>query len=154
MGQIQPHPSRSGTRAAILASPDAFNLTRTPVIIPSRKLPSYFPTVVFPVAILEEKGRGVVELATRERLIEYIRIEAVIGVGSWNRIRHFRVNRPIHSAKFQEIRSKRRIPMAEACKTVFRLPLPEVGKQTLSFHARRVAGWRTPERDPIEASCL
>jgi hypothetical protein len=68
------------------------------VIIPSRKLLPYFPNLCFPVNLLEEKSDKVVASLSSVELLALVAKEQVIGIGSWNRIKRLRLNRPIEKS--------------------------------------------------------
>ncbi len=110
------------------------------MIIPSHKIPDYFASLEFPVQVLEEKGDRVVRIEGPQGLMELIEVDAVIGVGSWKRIRHLRLNRPVEA--LASLRIKLQIqPVAAASKTTFALQL-DSGRRVQSFHGRSCAGYR------------
>jgi hypothetical protein len=121
------------------------------VIIPSCKLSAYLDGIQFPVQILEEKGDRVARIEDREGLLELIEVDAVIGIGSWNRIRHLRLNRPVE--ELATLRVKLRVlPFATASKTVFPLRLDD-GHRVHTFHGRRCSAYRQG-RERLDYSAL
>jgi hypothetical protein len=110
------------------------------VIIPSRKLRSYFKVLQFPVRILEEKGNGVARFEDREGLMALIEAEVVIGIGTWNRIRHLRLNRPVNAVS--DLRIKLRYPLSiPASRTVVTEKL-ESGRNVHRFEGTRCIAYR------------
>jgi hypothetical protein len=63
------------------------------VIISSKDLLRYLPSIIFPVDIFPATENQVLFQATREQLRAMIASKAVIGIGSRNRIKRLRVNR-------------------------------------------------------------
>lgn len=64
------------------------------MIIPSRQILSYLDSLTFPVIVLAERGDQIESVEDRDGLLALVALEAVIGVGSWNRIKRFRMNIP------------------------------------------------------------
>lgn len=75
-------------------------------------------SLVFPIPVLAETGPEVAMTVYRKDLLTLIELEAVIGIGSWKRIKHFRMNRPIEA--ITNLRVKLKVnPSAEDNKTTF-----------------------------------
>jgi len=110
------------------------------MIIPSHKLTAYLDTLPFPVEILEERGNRVVRVEDRAGLLGLIEAEAVIGIGSWKRIRHLRLNMPIEQLESLRINGQF-TPMAAANKTIHRERLAS-GHQVLAFDGPRCVAYR------------
>lgn len=110
------------------------------MIIPSKKLPSYFRVLEFPVQILEEKGDQVARVESKRGLMALIDAEVVIGIGSWNRIRHLRLNRPLES--MSDLRIKLGYPLSVAAnKTVITVRL-DSGQRVHAFDGKRCVAFR------------
>ena len=121
------------------------------VIIPSKKLSTYFRTLQFPVQILEEKGDQVARVEDKRGLMALIETEAVIGIGSWNRIRHLRLNRPMES--LTNLRIKLGYPLSVAAsKTVIKVNL-DSGHQIYVFDGKRCIAYRQ-ERPRLDTEAL
>jgi hypothetical protein len=74
------------------------------VIIASKNIPKYFHAITFPVNVLIEKGDDVALTVGRTDFMALIDADAIIGIGSWRRVRHFRLCRPLEV--IQRIRAK------------------------------------------------
>lgn len=121
------------------------------MIIPSKQLPTYFRTLKFPVQILEEKGDQVARVEEKRGLMALIESEAVIGIGSWNRIRHLRLNRPLES--LTNLRIKLGYPLSVAAsKTVIKVNL-DSGHQIYVFDGKRCIAYRQ-ERPRLDTEAL
>lgn len=82
---------------ATLFSPVPYPLPRI-MIISAKNLPNYFEGLVFPFPVLAERGDEVVMEADRADLEQLAADGVVTGVGSWTRLKHVRLNRPLHEA--------------------------------------------------------
>lgn len=121
------------------------------MIIPSQSLRSYLKTLQFPVEILEEKGQNVARIEDRRGLLVLIDVGAVIGIGTWKRIRHLRLNRPTES--MAALRVKLQVsPMAAASRTTFELQL-DSGQRVHSFHGQRCLAYRQG-RERLDVSAV
>jgi hypothetical protein len=121
------------------------------VIISSRKLGAYLDGLSFPVQVLEEKGDRVARVEDRQGLLTLIEAEAVIGIGSWRRIHHLRLNRPAEELPLLRI-EQRVLPLSLASKTVFLLRLDD-GRRVHTFHGRRCSAYRRG-RERLDYSAL
>lgn len=82
------------------------------MLIATKSIPKYFHSLKFPVSILSEKGPQVVFVVGKAGLLAFCDVGAVIAFGTYNRIKYFRVNRPI--AELENLRLKLGIlPTAE-----------------------------------------
>ena len=61
-------------------------------------------SVSFPVELLPEKGAEGSRMLGKREFWELVRANAVVGIGSWNRIKHFRLNRPIEYVNLRNVR--------------------------------------------------
>ena len=110
------------------------------MIIAARNLSGYFKTLQFPVEILEEKGDRVARVESRRGLLALIEVEAVIGIGTWNRIRHLRLNRPIEA--LAELRIKLQYPVTLPASTTVVTQQLECGRRVHSFDGQRCVAYR------------
>ena len=67
--------------------------------IPPKSLPKYLHSIDFPVNILAETGDVIARTVTRPELQALIDTGSVIGIGSWKRIRKFRMNIAVSSIR-------------------------------------------------------
>ncbi len=74
------------------------------MIIPARNIPKYMHSIVFPVTVLPEIGVEGARILGKREFWELIRANAIIAVGSWNRIRHFRLSRPLEFVDMRNVR--------------------------------------------------
>lgn len=68
------------------------------MIIPSRKLLAYFPTLTFPIPVFEEQSDRIARSVNHTELLALVAKEQVIGVGNWKRIKRLRLNRPLEAS--------------------------------------------------------
>ncbi len=102
------------------------------MIISARNIPKYLRGMKFPIEVLAEKsGHVAFILNNREELLALCDVEAVIGTGSWNRIKHLRVNRPMQEIESLRMKLRAVLPVAEDSRTVQR------DHNTYSLHMRR-----------------
>jgi hypothetical protein len=76
-----------------------------------------------------------------------IEIEAVIGIGSWKRIKHLRVNRPLEQIVITRIKALDRMSAAEDNKTTCLV------SRTQSHHPKRSAAY-SRTGGTISARCV
>ena len=97
------------------------------MIIPSRKLIAYFEKLIFPVVVLEERSDAPAATVTQVELLALIAKEQVIGIGSWNRIKRFRLNTPFEKSVIAspELYGSTCTAFARTRQGVFRQPLFE-----------------------------
>lgn len=62
------------------------------MIIAAKNLHKYLSGLSYPVDVLQPKGDRIAATLDRPELERMIAVEAVIGIGSWNRIKSLRVN--------------------------------------------------------------
>ena len=78
--------------------PEAIGVPFFTMTIPSRKLMSYFPSMVFPANVLFEDSDKVAKVVSQIEMLALIAREQVFGTGTWKRIKKFRLNCPVEDS--------------------------------------------------------
>lgn len=68
------------------------------MIIASKNIPALVKSLKFPVKVLAEKGNEVALLVYEADLLNLADLDAIVAVGSWKSIRHFRLSRPLDAS--------------------------------------------------------
>lgn len=100
------------------------------MIISSKSILSYLGRLQFPVEVRAEKGDEVIFRLSQSDLMALIEVQAVIGIGSWKKIKWFRLNRPTEEISILRLKKQCR-PSAEDNKTTV------VDGRTIFHHKRR-----------------
>lgn len=119
------------------------------LIISSKNLLAYLDHMEFPVEIYEESADRVARVEDRSGLLRLIRSECVIGVGSWNRVRRLRMNRPMAVVA---LRFKLRSPLAEDDQTAVKIATPR--GFCYAFHPWRSSAYARGRGPGVAEGCV